>query len=68
MEEVTRNPGALTLPVKPYASYTIMDMVVPYDDIDSRMELNASKLSASYISLVIDIVDVVILDHGEHTA
>ena len=68
VEEVPRDAGALRLPVQPGAERAVVDAVVADDDVDGRVQLDAADLVAVELALEGDVVDVVVLDRGEHAA
>ena len=68
VEHVSRHPGALGLPVEPGAERAVVDSVVPDDDVDGGMQLDAGDLVAVELALERDVVDVVVLDGGERAA
>ena len=68
MEKIRGNPCTLALPVKPYTPYTVMEMIMSYDNIDSGMELDASRLGSGNIPLVVYMVDMVIFYDREYTS
>ena len=63
MEIVAAYSGALSLPVKPDTSRVVMEMVVPYDHVDSSMKLDTAYLGTRKVSLVVYMMDMVILNY-----
>ena len=68
MEQVLGDTGALGLPIQPDAPGAVMDVVAPVHHVDGGVHLDAADLRAGEVLLVIDVVDVVVLDKGEHPA
>ena len=68
VEEVLGHAGALCLPVEPEASGAVVDMVPAVDHVDRRVHLDAADLGACQILPVVDMVDMIVLDDGEHAA
>ena len=66
VEQVARDAGALGLPVEPGAERAVVDPVVEDLHVDSGVELDASDLVPVELALGRDVVDVVVLDGGEH--
>ena len=68
VHQVLGEPGALGLPVGPDAHGAVVDVVPAEDHIDGGVELDAAHLGAGELLGVVDVVDVVVLDDGEHAA
>ena len=68
VEQVGADPGALGLPVQPDTPDAVVEMVVADDYVDGGVELDAADFGTGQIPLVVDVVDVVVLNHGEHAA
>ena len=68
MEQILCHPGALTLPVQPDASGTVMEMIVTDDHIDRCMQLDTANLRPCQIPLIINMIDVIVLNYGKYTA
>ena len=68
MHQVLGEPGALGLPVGPDAHGAVVDVIPAEDHINGSVELDAAHFRTGELLGVIDVVDVVILDDGEHTA
>ena len=63
MEIVAAYSGALSLPVKPDTSCAVMEMVVPYDHVDSSMKLDTAYLGTCKVSLVVYMMYMVVIDY-----
>ena len=63
---VMRVPWAL--PVAPDAHGAVVDVVAAEDDVDRGVQLDAGDLGAAELHHVVDVVDVVVLNDGEHRA
>ena len=68
MEQILCHTGALRLPVKPQTAGAVMEMIPSDDHVDGRVHLDSADLRARQILTVVDMVDMVILDHGEYAA
>ena len=66
MEQVLGYTRPLCLPVKPEPSGAVMEMVAADDDVNGCVHLDAADLSACKVLFVVDMVDVVVLNDGEH--
>ena len=68
VEEVATDAGALSLPVEPDAHGGVVDVVAADRHVDGGVQLDARDLRARQLLHVVDVVDVVVLDRGEHAA
>ena len=68
VEQVLADAGALRLPVGPDAHGAVMDVVPSHHHVDGRVQLDAGNLRAAQLLHVVDMMDMVILDQGEHRA
>ena len=68
VEQVLGDAGALGLPIQPDAAGAVVDVVAAENHVDGGVHLNAANLRAREVLLVVDVVDVVVLDDGEHAA
>src|SRR5581483_6951752 len=66
--QVARDACALGLPVEPGAERAVVDAVAADLDVDRGVQLDAGDLVAVELALEGDVVDVVVLDRGEHAA
>ena len=68
VEQVLSYAGALCLPVEPEASGAVVDMVPAVNHVDRRVHFDAADLGACQVLAVVDVVDMIVLDDGEHAA
>ena len=68
VHQVLGDPRALGLPVAPHAHDAMVDMVAADRHVDGRVELDPGGLRAAQLLGVADVVDVAVLDQGEHAA
>ena len=68
MKQILRHTGTLCLPVQPQATRAVMEMIPPNNHVDRRMHLDTADLCSGQVLAVIDVMNMVIFDHGEHTA
>ena len=68
VEEIATEPSSLGLPVEPDGQRAVVDPVVSDVDVDRRMEFDSGDLVPVELAFDPDVVDVVVLDGGEHTA
>ena len=68
VQQVLGDAGALGLPVAPNAHGAVVDAVAAENHVDGGVQLNAGNLGAAQLHHVVDVVDVVVLDDGEHSA
>ena len=68
MEKVARNSCALRLPIEPYSSCAVVEMVVLYGNVKGGVKLNSANLGTREISLVVNMMNVVVLNSRENAA
>ena len=67
VEKVLGDAGALGFPVAPNAHGAVVDVVAAVHHIDGCVHFDAGDLRASQLHHIVDMVDVVVLNQGEHT-
>ena len=68
MEQVLRKSCSLCFPVTPDSHRAVMNMIAAHRHIDCRMHLDSGNFCSPLLHHVVDMVNVVVLDHTEHTA
>ena len=68
MEQISRDPGSLCLPIKPDPPRAVMDVIMPDYCIDRSMHLDATDLSSCQVLLVVDMVNMTIFYDREDSA
>ena len=68
MKQILGKSRALCLPVTPDAHRAVMNMIAAHNHIDCRMHFNSCNLRAALLHHVVDMVNVIVLDHTEDTA
>ena len=68
VQQVLGDAGALGLPVTPDAHGAVVDVVAAEDHVDGGVHLDAGDLGAAQLHHVVDVVDMVVLDHRENAA
>ena len=66
LEDVAGHARALRLPVQPDTQRALLNEVVPDHRVQGRVQLDTRDLVAVELVLGRDVVDVVVLDRGEH--
>ena len=67
MEQISRDPRSLCLPVKPDPPRAVMDVVMPDHRIDCSMHLDAPDLRTCQVLFVVDMVNMAIFYEREDT-
>ena len=68
VEQVLGDAGTLGLPVAPNAHGAVVDVVAAVYHVDGGVHLDAGNLRAPQLHHVVDVVDVVVLNKGEHAS
>ena len=68
MEQVLGDAGALCLPVAPDSHGAVVEIDIRINHIDGGVHFDAGDLRAAQLHHVVDMVDVIVLDDGEHAA
>ena len=68
VHQVLGDAGALGLPVAPHAHDAVVDMVAADGHVDGGMQLDAGGFRAAQLLGIADVVDVAVLNGGEHAA
>ena len=64
VQQILRDARALRLPVAPDAHGAVVDVVAANHHINRRVQLDAGDFRAAKLLHVVDVVDVVVLNHG----
>ena len=64
VQQILRDARALRLPVAPDAHGAVMDVVAANHHVNRRVQLDARDFRAAELLHVVDVVDVVVLNHG----
>ena len=62
VHEILSDPCTLSLPVKPYALDTVVDMVASYSNVYGSMELDSCCFSSAQLLRCADIMNVAVLN------
>ena len=68
MKKILRYSGSLSLPVKPYSSCAVMDMISAVYDIYRCMHFYAADLRTVKILFVINMMDMIVFYYGKNPA
>ncbi len=68
VHQVLRHARSLNLPVEPDSSRAVVNMVSAENNVNRRMHLDAADLGTRQVLFIINMMDVVVLDHREHPA
>lgn len=65
---IARHARSLRLPVQPQSACTMVNVIMRNDGVNGGVQLNAADFGAVQFLLVVDMVNVVVLNHGENAA
>ena len=68
MKQILCDPCSLCFPVAPDTHCTMMKMIPSYRHIDRCMQLDTCHFRTCKLLHIVDMMDMVVLDHGENTA
>ena len=68
MKQILRDPCSLCFPVTPDTHGTVMNMITLIQNINRCMHLDTCNLCTALFHHVVDVMNMVVFDHTEHTA